>query len=891
MPSAADNNSPDQQDNDSPVASAQTPPQHSTFPIVGIGASAGGLNAFEAFFAGMPADTDPGMAFVLVQHLAPDHNSLLTDLIRRYTRMQVAEVEDGMAVANNHTYIIPPGRDMAFANGRLQLLDPVLPHGQRLPIDFLFRSLADDQGERAIGIVLAGTGSDGSAGVRAIKGAGGMVMAQDPDTAAYNGMPRSAIATGLVDYVLAPQEMAAQLIAYSQQSFKRPLQAAQSNDPNALNKLFILLRAHTGHDFSQYKPTSIWRRLERRMAIQQITTANEYIQFAQQAPAELSALFRDLLIGVTGFFRDPEAFDALAEQVIPQLFAGKSADSLVRVWVPGCATGEESYSIAMLLAEQQARLAKPFRFQIFATDIDSEAIATARAGQYPASIASAVSPARLARFFVAGAETEAGQPATYTISKALRELVIFSEQDIIRDPPFSHLDLISCRNLLIYFNGDLQKTLANLFHYALNPGGYLFLGTSESASEHPTLFCSVDRKAKLYQRREATPNHQYRVLEQLPSPPPASERAAPGPARSAPAPTAREATEQGLLAEFDAIGILVDRQGDVIYIHALSQRPGWYLEPAHGEIQHSNLLRMARPGLQEPLAAKLHQAVKTGQRQDLAKVSVQVNGGSKRVDLVVIPLADISLTPVPSTPQYLVILKPAGDPPEAAPLLTAGQDAAAPDVPDPDARIAALEAALRAKEEYLQSTTEELNTANEELKSSNEEMQSINEELQSTNEELETSKEELQSVNEELTTVNTELENKIAELSRANDDMTNLLAGSGIATVFVDHGLDILRFTPTATNIIHLIPSDVGRSIGHIVTKLVDYPNLVGDIQQVLDTLIPCRRQVATVEGKRFLMHIQPYRTQDNVIEGAVLTFVEHPDSPTPDDRENADAS
>jgi len=891
MPSAADNNPQQRQENDSPVpANAQTPPQHSTFPIVGIGASAGGLNAFEAFFTGMPADTDPGMAFVLVQHLAPDHNSLLADLIRRYTCMQVAEVEDGMTVVNNRTYIIPPGQDMAFANGRLQLLDPVLPHGQRLPIDFLFRSLADDQGERAIGIVLTGTGSDGSAGVRAIKGAGGMIMVQDPDTAAYDGMPRSAIATGLVDYVLAPQAMAAQLIAYSQQSFKRPPQAAQSNDLDALNKLFILLRAHTGHDFSQYKPTSIRRRLERRMAIQQIATANQYIQFAQQSPAELSALFRDLLIGVTGFFRDPEAFHALAEQVMPQLFIGKPANSLIRVWVPGCATGEESYSIAMLLAEQQAQLAKPFQFQIFATDIDSEAIAMARAGQYPAGIASAVSPARLARFFVAGPDAEAGQPATYTISKPLRDLVVFSEQDIIRDPPFSHLDLISCRNLLIYFNGDLQKTLANLFHYALNPGAYLFLGTSESVSEHPTLFRPVDRKAKLYQRREAIPSHQYRVLEQFPSPPPAGEQPAPKPAGPAPASTPREATEQGLLVEFDAIGILVDRQGDVVYIHALNQRPGWYLEPAHGEIQHSNLLRMARPGLQEPLAAKLHQAVKTGQRQEVANIMVQDNGGTKPVDLVVNPHTGTPPTPTASSALYLVILKPAANPPDTHLPPAAVQDATAP-TPDPEGRIAALENALRAKDEYLQSTTEELQTANEELKSSNEEMQSINEELQSTNEELETSKEELQSVNEELITVNTELENKIAELSRANNDMNNLLAGSRIATVFVDHGLNILRFTPTATNIIHLIPSDVGRSIGHIVTKLVDYPNLLGDIQQVLDTLAPCRRQVATVDGKRFLMHIQPYRTQDNVIEGAVLTFVEHPDSPTPDSRENDNAT
>ncbi len=470
------------------------------FPIVGIGASAGGLAAFEAFFSGMPADTDPGMAFVLVQHLAPDHKSILTDLIRRYTRMQVFEVEDGMAVQPNCAYIIPPNRDMAFLNGTLQLLEPAAPRGQRLPIDFFFRSLAQDQHERAIGIVLSGTGSDGTLGVRAIKGEGGMVMAQNPASTEYDGMPRSAIATGLVDYELPPAEMPAQLIAYAAHAFGKPPRPATVPAPkaeNALKKIFILLRAQTGHDFSQYKPSTIHRRIERRMAVHQIETMDGYVKYLQQTPAEVDALFRDLLIGVTNFFRDPEAFKALEEQVIPKLFAGKPAGAVIRVWSPGCSTGEEAYSLAILLAERQEAMKQSFKVQVFATDIDSQAIATARAGLYPASIAADLSPERLARFFTAEPDGSA-----YRIHKGIRDLLVFSEQNVIKDPPFSKLDLISCRNLLIYMGGDLQKKLIPLFHYALNPGGFLFLGTSETVGEFGDLFAALDRKAKLYQRKE-----------------------------------------------------------------------------------------------------------------------------------------------------------------------------------------------------------------------------------------------------------------------------------------------------------------------------------------------------------------------------------------------------
>ena len=481
---------------------------------MGIGASAGGLAAFEAFFSGMPADSDPGMAFVLVQHLAPDHKSILTDLIRRYTRMQVFEVEDGMEVQPNCAYIIPPGRDMAFLNGTLQLLEPAAPRGQRLPIDFFFRSLAHDQRERAIGVVLSGTGSDGTLGVRAIKGEGGMVMAQNPESTEYDGMPRSAIATGLVDYELPPAEMPAQLIAYVTHAFGKPPRPAHPapKSENALKKIFVLLRAQTGHDFSQYKPSTSQRRIERRMAVHQIESMDGYVKFIQQTPEEVDALFRDMLIGVTSFFRDPEAFKALEEQIIPKLFAGKRADATIRIWVPGCSTGEEAYSLAILLAEHQEALKQSFKVQVFATDIDSHAIAAARAGIYPASIAADLTPERLARFF----SPEPGDSA-FRIHKGIRDMLVFSEQNVIKDPPFSKLDLISCRNLLIYLGGDLQKKLIPLFHYALNPGGFLFLGTSETVGEFQRSLCSAGPQVKAVSAQGRLPRRPARRAGSVPA--------------------------------------------------------------------------------------------------------------------------------------------------------------------------------------------------------------------------------------------------------------------------------------------------------------------------------------------------------------------------------------
>ena len=849
------------------VGSTPTPTH---FPIVGIGASAGGLAAFEAFFSGMPADRDPGMAFVLVQHLAPDHKSILSDLIRRYTRMQVFEVEDGMVVQPNCVYIIAPNSDMAFLQGALHLLEPVAPRGQRLPIDYFFESLAADQRELAIAIVLSGTGSDGTAGVRAVKDAGGMVMAQNPESCEFDGMPRSAIATGLVDYQLPPAEMPKQLMANIAHIFgklPRSGQPASLKTEGALKKIFVLLRAQTGHDFSQYKPSTIHRRIERRMAVHQLETMDAYVRYLQQTPAEVDALFGDLLIGVTNFFRDPDAFQMLEDQAIPKLFTGKPNGATVRVWSAGCSTGEEAYSLAILLVERMEALKQSYTVQVFATDIDPRAIATARAGVYPASIAADMSPERLARFFT----LEPGGQA-YRIHKGIRDLLVFSEQDLIKDPPFTKIDLISCRNLLIYLDANLQKRLIPLFHFALNPTGMLFLGTSEGIGDFESLFAVLDRKAKLYRRKEDLLGAQRSALSRFVAPVLATEASLPSrgankdafPATKLPL---RELMEQALLRYVAPASALVHAGGDMVYLHG---RTGMYLEPVAGEAGVQNILKMARDGLRPGLSTALHQAAATNQPSVAPNLRVKTNGHYTRVNVSVHPVASAG-PGAPDATLYLVMLE---DAPELAAALEAADGASAAATPEAQARIDALTLELRAKDEYLQSTHEALESSNEELKSSNEEMQSVNEELQSTNEELETSKEELQSVNEELATVNTELQTKVIDLSRANSDMNNLLAGTGIATVFVDLQLRILRFTPTATSIINLIASDVGRPVAHIVSNLMGYTNLVADARAVLATLIPKEAEVQTLDGQWYTLRILPYRTLDNVIEGAVVTFV-----------------
>jgi two-component system CheB/CheR fusion protein len=835
------------------------------FTVVGIGASAGGLAAFEAFFSGMPTDSDPGMAFVLVQHLDPNHKSLLCELIQHYTRMQVHEVYDGIVVQSNSVYIIPPAHDMAFLNGALHLIEPVEPRGLRLPIDFFFRSLAQDQREKAIGIVLAGTGSDGMLGMRAIKGEGGMFMAQKPESTEFDSMPLSCIKTGLVDYVLTPIEMPAQLIAYASQAYSKPTGTQivqQIMAEGSMKKIFILLRAQTGHDFSLYKPSSIQRRIERRMAVHQIDSIENYVKYLQQAPDETDALFRDILIGVTNFFRDPEAFKVLEEVAIPIIFENKVLGSEIRVWSAGCSTGEEAYSIAILLFERMQSLKQNYAIQVFATDIDSRAIATARAGVYPASIADDISPERLARFF-----TPENDGGSYRIHKSIRDLMVFSEQDLIKDPPFSRLDLISCRNLMIYLSADLQRMLIPMFHYALKPDGILFLGISEGIGEANSLFAAIDRKSRMYQCKEdlsilyKTIGRTNLSLKDIP------RQIGSSLTLSSKKTSLREMAEQAILREITPMAALVNDRGDLLYLHG---RAGMFLEPSPGETGINNILKMAREGLRSGLTTSLRKSVASKEPTSCTGLHIKTHDGTLRVDVTVHPVPDGPLASS-TTPLYLIILKnvaiPEG-PPEMLNTLAKGAGSH-------ENQILAMQAELRAKENEIESSHSELERSNEEFKSFNEELQSVNEELQSTNEELETSKEEMQSINEELATVNAELQSKVLDFARVNDDINNLIAGTGIASVFVNHQLSILRFTPAATKIINLIPSDLGRAVNHIVSNLIGYNELAQDIHAVIDTLVSRDKEVQATTGGWYSMRIQPYRTLDNVIEGAVISFID----------------
>lgn len=834
--------------------------QSTPFLVVGIGASAGGLAAFEAFFSGLPSNENPDMAFVLVQHLAPEHSSILSEIIRKYTTMDVFEVTDGIKVQSNSVYVIPPAYDMAYFNGTLQLLKPTAKHGKRLPIDFFFQTLAQDQHERSIGIILSGTGSDGTQGIQAIKDAEGVVFAQAPETTEYNGMPNSAIATDLVDYILPPEEMIQQLItlASNTDSGENSLINASKN---MLDKIFVLLRAKSGHDFSQYKSNTMFRRIERRMAIRQIESISEYVKFLQQIPEELDELFHDLLIGVTSFFRDPDAFLSLKEKIIPNLFALKPSGSVIRVWTSGCSTGEEAYSIAILLREYLEKQKLNYSVQLFATDIDSHAITNARAGFYPLSIAATISPQRLERFFTLEADGSG-----YRIHKNIRDMLIFSEQNIIKDPPFSKIDLISCRNLMIYFGSPLQKRLIPLFHYALNPGGILFLGSSESIGEFTDLFSVEDSKSKIFKRKETQYDTTKTIGRIVPTTTLNRTTSVQNTAKTniSPKLPLREITQQAILKQLNLAAALINAQGDILYLHG---RTGTYLELPSGEIGVNNILKMAKDSLRRELTMALQKAITTKETVRRLGIQIQQNDHVKTVDLTVKAVSSHSTGSI-DFPLYLVIL-------EETAINTKANSSTQTKESDPLGHIAALQQELQIQEEFLQAANDKLETTIEELQSSNEEMQSLNEELQSTNEELETSKEELQSMNEELSTVNAELQTKVTDLSHANNDMNNLLSGTGIGTVFVDINLNILRYTRDVTRTINLIKSDIGRPIGHIVSNLVGYNRLVNDIHEVLDTLTSKETEVQAIDGLWFTMRIQPYRTLNNVIEGAVISFVD----------------
>ena len=827
--------------------------------VVAIGASAGGIEAFRQFFEAMPADS--GLAFVVVLHLASDRKSMLAEIVARWTAMPVREAADGDQLTADNVYVIPPGFIARLAGGRLVLrqLATNVPR-EATPIDTFFDSVAGDLGEAAIGIVLSGTGHDGALGMKAIKSRGGLTMAQGSDGTApqHPGMPNSAIATGAVDLVIAVEDMAHHVMAVRRHHVPPVESHATASEINdARLRICEALRIRVGHDFSQYKDKTFLRRVERRMQVLGLDAITDYVVRIEADHDEALLLFRDLLIGVTQFFRDEAAFAVVEKTVIPRLFAGKGAADTVRVWVPGCATGEEAYSLAILLREHMDGLKVVPKVQLFATDIDEPAIATARAGRYPATLLEGLSPARRDRFFLR-------QETSYVVTKEVRDLCTFSAHSLVRDPPFSRMDLVSCRNLLIYLDVDLQAAVIPAFHYSLVPGGVLLLGSSETVVRHETLFAPIDKEHRIFSRRDG-PSPALKVKAR------AAEHALSNVAQrisgGAEADTFEVKSDWSralgqasarVLERFALPYVVVTGDGNLLHY---SSHVGNYLQLALGPPSQS-VFDLARRGLQLALRSALRNTVQSGRVVEQA-ATIETDAGA---------LATIML-----------IVEPLPGPPDARPYLVVFKDTAVAasgttetKVEDDTLGLAAqMEREMRDAKEQLQSLNEEHETALEELRSSNEELHSVNEELQSSNEELETSKEEIQSINEELHTVNAQLSGKVDELDRVNSDLRNLFESTRVATVFLDHDMIIRGFTPDVASIYNLIPSDRGRPLTNIVSRL-DYPALRDDVSEVLRTLEPVERRVTRDDGKaHFLVRILPYRAPDSSVDGTLITFVD----------------
>jgi len=829
------------------------------FPIVGIGASAGGLVALEQFLSHVPVNG--GMAYVIVQHLDPHHEGMLVEILQRTTSMPVMQAKDLAQVTPDHVYVIPPGFDLTVLNGVLHLLVPPEPRGLHLPIDVFFKSLADDRQQNSIGVILSGMGSDGTVGLRAIRQAAGACFVQTPAAAQFDSMPRSAIDAGVADVVAPAEELPQKILAYVGRVQIASLADAQNTDEQKvadvgfLEKVIVLLRSQVGHDFSLYKKSTLSRRIERRMGLHQLTRIEDYLRYLRENPKESELLFNELLIGVTSFFRDTPVWDQLKAEVIPGLLASYPNGAVLRAWIPGCSTGEEAYSLAMVFKEtlEAIKPSQRFSLQIFASDLDKDAVATGRNGIYPRSSATDVTEKRLSRFFVEDA-------AGYRVCNEIREMVIFAEQNLIVDPPFTKLDLLSCRNLLIYLESELQTKLIQLFHYSLNPGGVLVLGSAESIGSATHLFSPLNVKARIFRRLDA-------VARALPLGFPASFVQTHS-RFGATTPTALDqlhgmlnyqaAVDKLILQRYAPAAVLVNDQGDLLYF---SGKTGKYLEPAPGK-PSLNLFAMAREGVNQALSEAFYRAVRSKTEVALKKVKINDNGTTQYVDVVVQPLDD----PADLRGRALIVFNDVAVP-KRKKLRHAGNDAL-----DERYRVESLVQELQQSREEAKSTREEMQTSQEELKSSNEELQSANEELQSSNEELTTSKEEMQSMNEELQTVNHELQAKVAELSRASNDMKNLLDSTEIATLFLDETLNVRRFTSQATRIIKLIVGDAGRPITDIVTDLV-YPDMVTDAQEVLRTLVFREKDVPTKDGRWYKVRTMPYRTQENRIDGLVITF------------------
>jgi two-component system CheB/CheR fusion protein len=832
-------------------------PVGARFPIVGIGASAGGLVALEQFLSHGPLNS--GMAYVIVQHLDPHREGMLVELLQRHTPMPVAEAQDQLLVQPNHVYVIPPGRDLSMLDGMLHLQEPLEPRGLRLPIDFFFKSLAEDRQQNSMGVVLSGMGSDGTLGLRAIRQAAGACFVQTPATAQFDSMPRSAIDAGVADVVAPAEELPSKILAYVgriQLGAQAETESeADQKDAGLLDQIIVLLRTQTGHDFSAYKKSTISRRIERRMGLHQLARINDYLRYLRENSKESGLLFNELLIGVTSFFRDPPVWEQIKTEVIPALLASHSDGAVLRAWTPGCSSGEEAYTLAMVFKEalDTANPSQRYSLQIFATDLDKDAIATGRAGIYPRSTAVDLSEKRLNRFFVEDA-------GGYRVCNEIREMVIFAEQNIIADPPFTKLDLLSCRNLLIYLESALQAKLIQLFHYSLNPGGFLVLGSAESTGAANGLFSPLSGKSRIYRRLDAP----ARVLPVgfrsafVQTHPKSWGEVALEHADLLSAPNLQLLVEKMVLQRYAPAAVLVTDQGDMLYF---SGKTGKYLEPASGK-PSLNLFAMARGGLNQALSEAFHRAVRDKTETRLKNVKVDGSGVNQYVDVIVQPLD----APAALRGMALIIFRDVVTPRRRKAKSTA--DAEAGD----GTRMDALVQELQQSREDAKAMREEMQTSQEELKSTNEELQSTNEELQSTNEELTTSKEEMQSMNEELQTVNHELQAKVTELSRASNDMKNLLDSTEIATLFLDEALNVRRFTTQTTRIIKLIPGDAGRPITDIVTDL-NYPGMVSDAREVLRTLVFREKDVPTTDGRWYKIRTMPYRTQENRIDGLVITF------------------
>ncbi|MBN1657725.1 MAG: PAS domain-containing protein, partial [Anaerolineae bacterium] len=808
--------------------------------VVGIGASAGGLAALREFFAAAPPDAN--MAFVVVQHLSPDRESLLAELLARETSMEVHQIADATPVERGVVYVIPPGYTLVIRDGILHLQQRDGPGERYLPIDAFLRSLADDRGEWSAAVILSGAGADGTLGVRAVKGAGGLVIVQDPASAEQASMPRNAIGTGVIDYVLPPAaipEALGNYVDHFLQSEHLVPKVVPYDDSRAIHNILITLRTRTGHDFALYRRNTIIRRIQRRMIVRQVQTISEYAAYLARNPDEVHALFKDLLIGVTEFFRDPEAFELLAANVIPELLRERSAEDPVRVWVTACATGEEAYSIAILFREQIEALGREVPVQIFATDIDERAIEVARRGHYPASISVDLSPERLARFFQPDGDG-------YVVTDAVRKMIVFASQSLVKDPPFSHVHLITCRNLLIYLEPELQRSVLGVFEYALRPGGYLLLGTAEMLPVVAPYFEMADRRWKLFRRLEG----KARPVVKPQSP---RETGTHAPLVDAPATPSqlrvRQQLERILLDHYQPVTLVVDADGRILFTYG---QVAPFLQPASGETGGWHVMQMLEEWLRVPVATGIRHAVSENK---VVRHSSLTQDGESSVDVVIRPIRR------PGSLEGLLLIE------LSEPKSTAQHVKGAVDEDDiaPGSRVQELERELQSTKEYLQAVIEE-------MQSSNEEIRSTNEELQSANEELETSQEEAQSVNEELATLNNELESRIDELTWANNDMNNVLTSVDVGIILLDRRLQVRRFNQAATKIVNLIPGDVGRSLTHLSSNLVD-AEWAGKARAVFETLTPHEEEVRSHDGCWYLMRIRPYRTDDNAIEGVVLTF------------------